>query len=155
MGQSPEQTTAFKDRLTRGEMRNVVMHINKETGKREKQTWDVKCNNTFQGNSNAPKNLMDAATADRFIIVQFEDVRREDKHLYDLLTVRPNDYMNELKSKLISDYRREQYLYCLIGMLQETEILPKVDMTEASMIINKVLRRAEFLGLFVLFDLSY
>ena len=137
-----EDSTFFKDRLTKGEIVACVPHIDKDTGERTRKEFYVRANTVFQANTNVGEHEIEDAILDRFYLARFYEMTRDDKvrmrfaddphslcgdkTLFDVMGRQWNDLGQDMKSHLTKDFRRTQYLVALICKLMEIGVLPKV-----------------------------
>jgi hypothetical protein len=134
-----EETNNFKQKLTECIVNRNVTHIN-EDGERELIRLRIPATGTTQGNTNALLKMISLPSQDRFFIGHYEDYTRPDKSLQQCMDaaqagktkLKPLQAQAELQGRLM------QYRFCLACMMIRVNLLPKVDISWATKIMNAV-----------------
>lgn len=137
----------FKDRTTRGLIDATFLIIDPLTSERKKKEITVKANGTYQGNTNMPKHLIDAAILDRMCKMHMEVLHRPGKDINDVMALGTNPYVREMRRATNEHWHKTQYLFAKICKAIELNAMQPVDTSFGSWILNRVLKRARELGL--------
>jgi len=145
--QDSDAVNIFKSRLTEGVITFAVPFIDSKTGERKTMTTTVKANMVFNCLSNITLGAIDPAIVDRFVVYQFMEVRRAHKTMEECMTSIDSPDFQAAKQRFVDDFRRTQYVFCMVGALIGVRAMQKPFLWVAERIMIAIIKKATQLGL--------